>query len=288
MIFRKRLENKLNRDQLQIVFSDLVKTVNYFCSSGDEKAYLIDGGIIYMLCWGDMPGFIENVHIIPEGDSILLEFKVNRKNTSLEEVAYVLNRYEVIISNIIGYEVKNYFGKVFCIGWPKTGTTSITQALRNLGLFSWHFSPWIIGCKSQDQSLDELKLDLEFIEMYSSFSDLPICLLYEDLDKMYPGSKFILTVRDEESWIKSALAHHKNGLYVNTMAKLAYKTDGLLTHDIMLERYRSHNVDVLKYFHERDDFLVLSLDDNMKWNKICHFLGVSEPDFPFPIMNARK
>ena len=41
------------------------------------------------------------------------------------------------------------------------------------------------------------------LERYYAASDMPIPLLYKKLDKAYPGSKFILTIRDEEKWLKS-------------------------------------------------------------------------------------
>ena len=73
--------------------------------------------------------------------------------------------------------------KIFNIGFSRTGTTSLTEALQILGFSAYHFP------KSFDQ-----------IEKHDACTDMSITLGYKFLDLMYPESKYILTTRKLESW----------------------------------------------------------------------------------------
>ncbi|MBL0299362.1 MAG: hypothetical protein IPQ21_19985 [Betaproteobacteria bacterium] len=41
------------------------------------------------------------------------------------------------------------------------------------------------------------------LEQNEALTDTPIPSFYRELDRRYPGAKFILTVRDMESWLLS-------------------------------------------------------------------------------------
>ena len=45
---------------------------------------------------------------------------------------------------------------------------------------------------------------------YDAFRDNPWYLLYAELDRRFPKSRFILTTRDENSWVRSALRYFGN------------------------------------------------------------------------------
>jgi len=91
--------------------------------------------------------------------------------------------------------------KVFGIGFHKTGTKTLKQALT------------ILGYKVSGPNLelvDELsqnKYDaaFELVNRFDAFQDNPWPLLYKTLDENFEGSKFILTRRDDEKWIKSVV-----------------------------------------------------------------------------------
>src|SRR6476660_2478699 len=83
-------------------------------------------------------------------------------------------------------------GKVFGIGFPRTGTTSLVRALNILGIASTH-NPAGLLTDANDPVLDA----------FDGFADNPIPILYAELDARYPHSKFILTDRDVDSWLRS-------------------------------------------------------------------------------------
>jgi hypothetical protein len=127
--------------------------------------------------------------------------------------------------------------------------------------------------------------------------DLPIPLLYRELDKAYPGSKFILTLRDENSWLKSVQKHYdprynpqqpgwaEDG-FTNTVHAALY---GRISFDAetCLRVYRQHNADVLEYFKDRpEDLLILNVSKGEGWEKLCPFLKQPIPSKPYPHKNA--
>ncbi|MFM6208709.1 MAG: sulfotransferase, partial [Planktothrix sp.] len=86
--------------------------------------------------------------------------------------------------------------KVFGIGLAKTGTTSLAGAMKMLGYASKHYL--------LNPNVDILK--------YEFLGDMPIQTRYKQYDQEYPGSKFILTVRDQESWLRSCMNQFHNNI----------------------------------------------------------------------------
>ena len=93
--------------------------------------------------------------------------------------------------------------KIFCIGFQKTGTKSLGIALNVLG----YRVCGLVGTKDPDIAKNGLPLIHSLIPSYEAFRDNPWPLFYEDLDRWYPGSRFIFTVRSPDAWIDSAVAH---------------------------------------------------------------------------------
>jgi hypothetical protein len=93
--------------------------------------------------------------------------------------------------------------KVFCIGFPKTGTSSMGVALKKLG----YKVTGPNGVNDPDICEHALSMALELAEQYDAFQDDPWPQLYREMDEHYPRSKFILTLRDPNSWIASQIRH---------------------------------------------------------------------------------
>ena len=90
---------------------------------------------------------------------------------------------------------------VFGVGLSKTGTSSLSVALENLGYPSshWHYPKSILRYQEGALQVNPNKLLVEF----SAYTDTPIARTFKLLDSAFPGSKFILTVREENSWFES-------------------------------------------------------------------------------------
>jgi hypothetical protein len=171
--------------------------------------------------------------------------------------------------------------KIFCIGFQKTGTTSLGMAFAKLG--------YKVGDVNHELLPDLQKGEFEkirsIVEQFDVLEDNPWPVLYQQLDDYFPGSKFILSVRDEKNWIKSVV-NHFNGT-PSEMNRFIYEVPFPAGNEaIFLDRYRKHNEEVMDYFKNRkDDLLVIDLEKDDAWSKLCPFLQIAVPAFPFPHAN---
>lgn len=171
--------------------------------------------------------------------------------------------------------------KVFCIGFHKTGTTSLAVALEALG----YRVTGPNGVRNPGIADNVLSMAFRLVRKFDAFQDNPWPIIYKELDRKYPGSKFILTVRDTRSWMDSQIKHF--GHRETEMRKWIYGVgcpQG--NEEIYARRYDEHNRDVLRYFEGRPgDLLVLDLAQGDGWEKLCPFLGKPIPGSPFPHAN---
>jgi hypothetical protein len=175
--------------------------------------------------------------------------------------------------------------KVFCIGFHKTGTSSLDSALTRLG----YRVTGPNGYEDPDIGEKLHELAAQLIDEYDAFQDNPWPLLYRWVDERVPGARFILTIRDEDAWLRSVIKHF--GERVTPMRELIYGEghgSPVGNEDLYLERYRRHNREVLDYFRGRDDLLVLKLTEGEGWERLCPFLGHSVPRAPFPHANRAE
>ncbi|MCP4550736.1 MAG: hypothetical protein GY834_01575 [Bacteroidetes bacterium] len=171
--------------------------------------------------------------------------------------------------------------RVIGIGFHKTGTSTLSAILSKLGYS-------VLGSRV-DLAKNLFAKDYESVfkitDSYDAYQDNPWPVLYKEFDKRYPNSKFILTLRDEDRWIKSSVNHF--GTKNTEMRRWIYgigHPEG--NESIYLEKYRKHNQEVTQYFKGRgEDLLVVNWEKNDGWGKICNFLNVSIPDSPFPHAN---
>ena len=181
--------------------------------------------------------------------------------------------------------------RIFGIGMHKTATTSLNQALAILGFKSGHWvnAHWAIRIYAEMKSEGRSKT----LEQYYALSDLPMPLVFKELDKAYPGSKFILTLRDEKSWLKSVRKHWdpvfnkfrnqwKTDPATNRLHKALYGQKNFDA-EIFLARFRQHNAEVQEYFKDRpSDLLVLNMSEVSGWPELCKFLNKQIPEIDYP------
>jgi hypothetical protein len=185
--------------------------------------------------------------------------------------------------------------KIFGIGLSKTGTSSLDAALNELGISSIHFP-----CdQTTYRELSEGNYRLSILNSYRAATDISVSPFYPQLDREYPGGKFILTVRDIESWLDSVSAHwdfmwkwapHERRFrkFLEFITACVYGA-----HKYHRERfiyvYQQHEKRVREYFADRpDDLLVLDICAGDGWEPLCSFLKVPVPSQPFPFANRRE
>jgi hypothetical protein len=176
----------------------------------------------------------------------------------------------------------NVSQKIFGIGFHRTGTTSLAAALRILG----YRVTGPNGVNNPDIAETVHTLADSLVSQYDAFQDNPWPIIYPELDRKHPGSKFVLTIRSAESWINGQVKYF--GRHDTPMRVWIYGVghpEG--NEDIYVKRYNDHNAAVLEYFKDRpQDLLVLDLPRGHGWNELCPFLDKPLPTVPFP--HAKK
>ncbi|MCB9134253.1 MAG: hypothetical protein H6636_02435 [Anaerolineales bacterium] len=174
--------------------------------------------------------------------------------------------------------------KVFGIGFHKTGTTSLAVALYILGFNVTGY----FGTHDPQISEKVHTLAYEYATRYDAAQDMPWPVLFKELDILFPNSKFILTRRPTHEWIKSVVAHFKYH-YIPLHAWIYGHGRAFGNEKAYLQRYKAHNQEVLEYFKDRpQDLLVMDFTEGDGWEKLCPFLGKEIPPCKFPLQNTAK
>lgn len=188
--------------------------------------------------------------------------------------------------------------KVFGIGLSRTGTASLTMALHTLDIDTVHYP-------NDRGTLETIKRGdgrFPLLDYYDSITDVTTIPFYKKLDKLYPGSRFILTVRDEESWLRSCRTHWSKEQNPKWPAKDTERYETKKEIKKMLREmvygaydfdearfiavYRRHIADVMEYFKGREqDLLVMNITEGDGYDKLAPFLGLPVPKVLFPHRN---
>jgi hypothetical protein len=191
--------------------------------------------------------------------------------------------------------------KIFGIGLSRTGTTSLTHALTILGHRAVHFPTDPVTQSEYFRFFAEptKSLRLSLLDWFDAVTDNPVSCVYRQLDRAYPGSKFVLTVRGKESWLRSCelwwdrfvtpAMEHDNARSIRSFMQLAGTvTYGTPNFDARLfsQAYDAHLEAVAQYFCGRDrDLLILNICAGEGWQQLAPFIGAPVPDIPFPRHN---
>jgi len=199
--------------------------------------------------------------------------------------------------------------KIFNIGLFKTGTTSVEFALKELG---YHMGNQVKGeLLIHEYAKRNWKPIIKFCKTAEAFQDAPFCFpfTYQILDYAFPGSKFILTIRDSpEEWYRSLTSFHLkvhggtgNAPSKEDLENAKYRYKGFAwdvnrtlystpEHDPykkeeLLEFYKCHNLSVISYFKFKRNLLVLNLKEKNAYHRFCDFLGRKPLQDHFPWLN---
>lgn len=174
--------------------------------------------------------------------------------------------------------------KVFCIGFHKTGTSSLKEALQTLG----YRVTGPNGVDDPDIASHVYDMADALTKKYDAFQDNPWPVLFKEMDAKYPGSKFILLLRDSDGWIESLVRHF--GSKETPMRTWIYGVgcpEG--NEETYIQRFEAHNKEVQDYFQGRpDDLLVMNLSEGDGWERLCPFLQKPAPQLPFPHANRAE
>ncbi|WP_228851088.1 sulfotransferase family protein [Aegicerativicinus sediminis] len=169
--------------------------------------------------------------------------------------------------------------KIFVIGFHKTGTTSLELALNRLGFNVYGGDQKLLSIKNVSERQKYIK---NILKQYNVVQDMPWPLFYKELYEMFPDSKFILTYRSPEKWIKSVVQFFA-GIKFPLHQKIYGVPCAAGYEDIYLHKYNAHNQEVLEFFNGNSNFLVMEAGKNFDYGTLCGFLEVRAiPSEAFP------
>ena len=165
--------------------------------------------------------------------------------------------------------------KVFVTGLSKTSTKSMTNFLNTSCKINIHHYPIndnLINRAIKNPSEENLK----YISKIDGMSDIQVCAIYKELDKAF-NAVFIHTFRDYESWIES----YKKHISIRPTPKkksmkgyLREKVYGTTSLDISSLRssFEKYEIEIRKYFTNKENFLAIHINEEKKEEKIYNFL----------------
>ena len=162
--------------------------------------------------------------------------------------------------------------KVLGVGLNKTGTKTLRHCLERWGYRHQSFDVDAFELYRAGR-IDAL---LDWMEDFDSFEDWPWPLLYREVDRRFPGTRFVLTLRSSpEVWYRS-------------LCKMAVRMGPLTTferhvygysmpqgrREEHLRIYDEHNGAVREWFAERpDDMLEVCWGPAGEGERLARFLG---------------
>ncbi|MFH8610030.1 sulfotransferase [Streptomyces sp. NPDC018029] len=182
--------------------------------------------------------------------------------------------------------------KVFSLGLPGTATRSLVEALHRLGFDLAHYP---LGAADL-AALRRRDGDFPALRHYDGLTSVFALPSLTALDVRHPGARFVLTVREKESWLRAVerlwdtgwptgapaaeRAAHREAAY-----RFRTRICGGETFDrVRLARvYKEQLVRVQRHFARRPrDLLILDICGGEGWEKLAPFLGRPIPPGPFP------
>lgn len=176
--------------------------------------------------------------------------------------------------------------KIFVVGFNKCGTTSLHKMFRRAGIASSHYRH--NGADGSSQVIAETMASnaragqplLTGIEDATAYSDMDMCSKhsylsgigqFRQLDRQYPGSRFILNTRDPENWLNSRCRHFNGGYLRRAMAQAGSRDMHEMRAIWRLDWHAHHAALQVHFAAPHDQFLIFDIErDDPK--KLCAFL----------------
>ncbi len=194
--------------------------------------------------------------------------------------------------------------KIVGAGFGRTGTLSLKSALERLGFGPCYHMFEVVERPAHIEMWHRLAFggsmdwDLLFKDFQSAV-DWPAARYWRELADYYPDAKVLLSVRDPEAWYKSVTDTIYRGLTMRIPDKAPEprKLQTAMARKIVLEDtfdgrfedkayaiavFNRHNQTVRNSI---DPARLLVFDAKEGWAPLCRFLGVAQPDEPFPRLN---
>lgn len=204
------------------------------------------------------------------------------------------------------------------LGWGRTGTLSLKSALEILGFAPcYHMTellrrPEHVTHWNQAINGESVCWDALFHE-YKATVDYPACRHWDSIGRHFKNVRYILTVRDPDSWyqsVKSTIYQAEPNLFgkLKIMMQLPFSEKKRKRLEVFrfikrsiweldfdgrfedkkyaIKKYKDH-INSIRETIDADKLLIF--DVKFGWGPLCSFLSVNVPDaVPFPVLNKRE
>ena len=177
--------------------------------------------------------------------------------------------------------------KVFCIGLSRTGTTSITVALHQLGYDAHHQCHALVTHDSAGRP----RMSRDWAEAFDVHSDIAPATVFEELAVAYPDARFVLTRREPRIWARAMIrfmGKFRHLFAAPPIARMFADVYGPTWHSYTEDQwtavYEAHDRKVVAFFDKTPHRLLkYDICQGAGWSPLCKFLGEPIPtDKPFP------
>jgi hypothetical protein len=181
--------------------------------------------------------------------------------------------------------------KLFFIGFNKCGTRSLHRYFSDCGLDSYHGGVYADSHQAIFLNIVRGEPALKGFDGHEVYLDVAaIQSQFRQLDRDYPGSRFVLNVRDINRWILSRL-NHIDGRYVDYMNLChGVELSWVEWADRWRREFETHERAVLEHFKDRPtDFLRFDIERD-ELAKLTAFVGAAGLEAPraLPRVNATE
>ena len=163
--------------------------------------------------------------------------------------------------------------KVFCVGFNKTGTSSLHAYFQHHGMRSMHNLIW----QEATHYLGPKRL-ATFLKQYDAYSDGEMANI-ERIYELYPEAYYILNVRELDSWVKSRIKwlHRQYPKKVRGPMGQDFYALGDKVIPTWVDRRNAYHHHVINYFKENGGrLLVVNVCSDKDWVKKCDaFIGIT-------------
>lgn len=201
--------------------------------------------------------------------------------------------------------------KIIGAGFGRTGTSSVREALGQLGYRCYHMTEVLFGRDRKHdidfwreawETTDRSTIDWSRLyDGYDATIDFPGSAFWKDLARAYPEAKVILThhPKGPEGWYDSTVGTIYGGVEQAGSTEFGRKINDLMNdivwqgmlrgtmddREAAIARYREHSQEVMDTI-PADRLLVFSADQG--WGPLTRFLGVEYREGAFPRTNDRE
>ena len=186
--------------------------------------------------------------------------------------------------------------KIFVLSLHRSATQSVHDLFLRAGLSAIHWPPTGVDGVDYQQKIAGREDDLAFVtetldpvfRTVDAASDLPVPVLYRELEARYPQARFLAVRRKPEDWVRS-VRRHLGDRPLAPFAKVLYHRY-LATHpdrlcDVsdgdLLEMHREHHRAISQHFAGKANFALFDLEEPQLGERICAFLGLEPIELPY-------